>query len=344
MTIPLHTFHDVCRITGIEPARIRFIERLFKEYFGRENGGLQTGCFDEQEIEMLRHIHHRIFHEGEAPNLVHAEFERHRRSLQTIAVTSGKGGVGKTTVSINLAIAMARRGLRTLLFDADMGLGNVHVFAGITPCGSVIDLLEGGASADLLSTGPENIRVLCGGSGSARLADLSSSAIERLGQELLRLGGAFDVLIIDTGAGISSQVTHFLAMADDIVVVTTPNIAATLDAYGVVKVAREKAMRGRIHVLINQADDERQSQAVYEKISLCAARFLQYSPASLGGLTRDAAVEASNQSRNPLLVSQPEHRNAKQFTQIAENLCASRPPSEGGIEPAYFAESGTPAA
>lgn len=309
---------------------------------------MQNTCFDERGINLLRKIHHRIFHEGEQAGSILAELGRNQKHLRTIAITSGKGGVGKTTVSINLAIAMSRRGLRTLLFDADMGLGNVHVFAGITPRGSVIDLLEGRVSTDLISIGPENIHVLCGGSGSARLADLSPSAIERLGHEIIRLAEAFDVLLIDTGAGISSQVTHFLAMADDIVVVTTPNIAATLDAYGVIKVARESAMRGQIHVLINQADDERQGDTVYEKINLCAARFLQYSPASLGCLMRDAAVEMSNQSRKPLLVSQPDHQNAKQITQIAESLCASRPPAasreQGGIEPECLAESGAPAA
>lgn len=345
----LHTLQDASRITGIEPARIRFIEREFKEFLGVCEDGMQDTCFDRRGIALLDNIHRRIFHQGESFSSIRAELGRKRKSLRTIAVTSGKGGVGKTTVSINLAIAMARRGLRTLVFDADMGLGNVHVFAGITPRGTVSDVLEGRAEAeDILSMGPENIHVLCGGSGSAKLADLSFPAIERLGRELAALGEAFDVMLIDTGAGISAQVTHFLAMADDIVVVTTPNIAATLDAYGVVKVARESSMRGRIHVLVNQVDDEEQGRAVCEKISLCAQRFLQYSPLSMGSLTRDPLVEESNQKRHPLLLSQPEHENAARIVRIAEKLCASQPTSLGGereeIAEAFLSESRIPAA
>lgn len=317
-------FHEARRLTGIEPSRIRFIETEFADFFQGTGDGMQSASFDEKGITLLRTIHRLIFEEGKSPFAVREEISRGKRKLRTIAVTSGKGGVGKTTVSLNLAITMASRGLRTLLLDADMGLGNVHVFAGIAPRGSLLDLVEGRtAAADLLSTGPGNIQVLCGNSGSTGMADLPPHAIEQLGRSLARLGEDFDVMIIDTGAGISAQVTRFLAMADDIVVVTTPNIAATLDAYGVIKVAREEAMRGKVHLLVNQADDESEFDAVYEKIRMCSERFLQYSPASLGGMMRDAAVEQSNQSRRPLVLCRPEHQNSELLTQIAADLCAS---------------------
>ena len=206
--------------------------------------------FDARNVDLLRRIHRLLFEQARSPFDIRRELSRDLRRLKIIAVTSGKGGVGKTTVSLNLAIAIAARGQRTLLLDADLGLGNVHVFAGIAPRGSMMDLVEGRQSAqNLLTPGPGNIQVLCGSSGSARLADLPPESIARLGHELAALGEAFDVMIIDTGAGISSQVTRFLAMADEIVVVTTPNIAATLDAYGVIKVMREEAMRGNVHLL-----------------------------------------------------------------------------------------------
>jgi len=344
----LYPIHEVCRMTGIEPSRIRFIETEFEEYFSAHSGGMQTTKFDQRGVDLLKKINQLLFKKGESPFDIRRELDRDLHRLKIIAVTSGKGGVGKTTLSLNLSIAMARRGLRTLLIDADMGLGNVHVFGGITPRGSMLDLIEERSGENILSSGPGDIHVLCGCSGNASMADLSPHALERLAQGLVALGDAFDVMIIDTGAGISAQVTHFLAMADDIVVVTTPNIAATLDAYGVIKVVREEKMRGDIHLVVNQADDEEQAHMVYEKIRLCSERFLQYSPGNLGGMVRDAAVEQSNQSRNPLLLSQPGHPNAKVILQIAESLSAPEPQAackekEGGNF-REFKESTAPAA
>ncbi len=328
--LPLHRLsgaasstHEICRLTGIEPARLRFIEVEFKEFFKQGDDAFGSVIFDHQGIDLLRKIHDALFQQGKSISAIRGELQRTRKKLRTIVVTSGKGGVGKTTVSVNLAIAIARQSPRVLLFDADMGLGNVHVFAGVAPRGTAMDLLEGRAALDqLLVSGPENVQILCGGSGNTKLADLDAGAITRLGRELERANEAFDTLIIDTGAGISSHVTHFLAMADDIIVVTTPNIAATLDAYGVIKVARENSMRGQIHLLVNQADDEKQSLSVHTRISDCAARFLKYTPASLGYLTRDRAVEESNQSRRPLLISNPDHENAGRIRQVAERLGA----------------------
>src|SRR5579862_742274 len=131
------TIEEVTRLTGLEHSKIRFIEREFGEYFA---GG---ASFDIRQIDLLRQIHRLLFEKGESPFAIRRELSRELRRLKIIAVTSGKGGVGKTTVSLNLAIAVAARGLRTLLLDADLGLGNVHVFAGIAPRGSMMDLVDG---------------------------------------------------------------------------------------------------------------------------------------------------------------------------------------------------------
>lgn len=328
----LYSMQEACTLTGIEAARIRYIEWEFKELFG----ALESVAFDDRALALLRRIHHLMFEKGESINAIRSEISPTR--FKAIAVTSGKGGVGKTTVSVNLAIALARRGLRTLVFDADMGLGNVHVFAGISPRGTVLDVVEGRADgASVLSPGPENISVLCGGSGNAKLADADMGMLDRLGREVARIASDFDILLIDTGAGISNQVTHFLAMADEVAVVTTPNIAATLDAYGIIKVVRERAMSGRISLLVNQADDERQSEAVQTRIRDCASRFLQYSPASLGYLFRDRVVEESNQQRRPLLISNPDHENSRRIVRIAETLCAPAADSDSAREPITLA-------
>ena len=192
-----------------------------------------------------------MFLEGKSVAAVRNQFSQSQRSLRVIAVTSGKGGVGKTTVSVNLAVALRAscQDSRILLFDADLGMANVHIFAGVTPRGTLLDVIEGRATmAQILTTGPGGIRIACGASGVAGLADVDERVISRLGDELMGLANDFDILLIDTGAGISAQVMHFLALAHEMIVVTTPNLAAILDAYGVIKVAREgSASRANLH-------------------------------------------------------------------------------------------------
>jgi flagellar biosynthesis protein FlhG len=311
-------------VSGIEPARQQFIEREFADILR-----------DRRDPTLLREIHHALFTEGKPLATVRHQFSPPHRALRVIAVTSGKGGVGKTTVSVNLAVAMAARGLRVLVFDADLGMANVHIFAGVTPRGTVLDVVEGRYElAQVLTPGPGGIQVICGASGISGLADLDPRVIERLGRELTRLGDNFDVLIIDTGAGISAQVMQFLSLAHEMIVVATPNLAATLDAYGVIKVVREGRLTAQISIIVNQTDDESEAGAIFARLSGCAYRFLQFLPSSLGSLRRDRAVEAANQSRQPLVLAQPASENARRFAAMAARL----------VDPAPIAETARPAA
>jgi flagellar biosynthesis protein FlhG len=297
-------------VGGIEPARLQYIEREFSDLLGQRG-----------DAALMKEIHDALFVEGKSIGALRGELQARRHTLRVIAVTSGKGGVGKTTVAVNLAVAFAERGLRVLLFDADLGMANVHIFAGVSPQGTLLDVVEGRATlSQIMTNGPGGVRLVCGASGIAGLADLNLRVVEFLGDELVRLADTFDLLLIDTGAGISSQVMRFVAMAGDIVVVATPNLASTLDAYGLIKVVREARLPGRIHVLVNQSEDEAQALSVVERIRACAQRFLSFCPLHLEGLRHDPAVEAANQSRQPVVLARPRNKNSRRFARIAGQL------------------------
>jgi flagellar biosynthesis protein FlhG len=149
---------------------------------------------------------------------------------------------------------------------------------------------------------------------------------------LLNVATAYDVVLVDTGAGISPAVMHFLGLAEETIVVSTPNIAATLDAYGLIKVAHESRLKTGLHLLVNMADDERQAAAVHERIAGCATRFLQRSVHGLGYLRRDSAVELANQRRRPLILDQPGHANSQTLSRIAASFQI-----QGAIAPARSA-------
>ncbi|HYR57166.1 MAG TPA: hypothetical protein VEO95_00995, partial [Chthoniobacteraceae bacterium] len=126
---------------------------------------------------------------------------------------------------------------------------------------------------------------------------------------------------------------NFLAMADDVIVVSTPNLAATLDAYGVVKVIRETRLAARVHLLVNHADGAAQAEGVLGRISTCARQFLQFEPANLGFLPRDSAIETSGQNRTPLVLAAPEHESARRFSALARQLLDARPATEEPAPP-----------
>lgn len=308
-------------LTGVEPARIRFFQREFRTWFSTAGDGPEESRFEIRELELLRTLERWVFVEGCPLAEVRQRLDSTVRKARVIAVTSGKGGVGKTTVALNLAIALAGSGRRTLLFDADMGMANVHVFAGVNPKHTVVDLLRGrAAAADVLIDGPGGIRVMPGASGLTELADLDPKALASLVQELRRLAAAFDTIVLDTGAGISSRVVEFLRLADEIVVVAIPDIASMLDAYGVIKVAHESRLKGQLRLLVNMVRRGSDPDTVAERICGCARRFLNLELTLLGWLALDDAVQEANQRRQPLVLAQPGSDSAQRLRRMAAEL------------------------
>lgn len=303
----------------IEPARLQFIEANFNDFLGERP--TDSDSMKAWRKDLALWIHERIFEFDDPIATIRAELNQAIQRTRTIAVTSGKGGVGKTTFSVNLAVACAQLGRRVLLFDADFGMANVHIYAGVNPEATLLDVLEGRATVEnVVLPGPGGVHLICGASGNSRLADLSASTLDALGRELLRIALNFDVLIIDTGAGISSAVTHFLGLAQESIVIATPGLASILDAYGVIKLAHETRLATRLHLLVNQAGTQQDAASVRNRIAGCANRFLASALHDFGYLVRDPAFEQSTQDRRPFVLSHPFHHNALHIQTVAKQL------------------------
>lgn len=328
-----YTIREVAQQTGLEESRIRFFERAFAEFFEDGEADITRRAFSQRHVAILRDITELLPLHRNNLSAVRGDLARRHplptQNIKLVTVTSGKGGVGKTTLAVNLAVALAARGARTLLFDADLGLANVHVLAGVNPKATLIELLNGEASIDeIISDGPGGVRAICGGSGISGLADLKPEFVTYLGRELRRMGRLFDVVVIDTAAGITSNVMHFVRIADVIAVVATPNLASTLDAYSMLKVSRQEQVTGRLSLLVNQVADEPQAQHVFDKISSCAQRFLSFAPERIGHLLRDPLVEMSAQRREPFVLAHPQSENSRLLGLVAERVLAAAPAAD----------------
>ncbi|MEX0886476.1 MAG: MinD/ParA family protein [Phycisphaeraceae bacterium] len=230
---------------------------------------------------------------------------------RTLAITSGKGGVGKTTLSVNLAAQLAAMGRRVVLLDADLGTANADVLCNITPTGHLAHVVAGRKSLhQVLTPAPGGFHLIPGASGLAQMAALNDSERDRLLDQLHLLEQAADLLIIDTGAGIGPNVLGFLVAVDEVIVVTTPEPTAITDAYALIKtLTRKRAQAGQdppaARILVNQAADEREARSVYERVAAVCRRFLGFTPRFAGYIPHDPVVPAAVRQRQLFVLEQP---------------------------------------
>jgi flagellar biosynthesis protein FlhG len=301
---------------SLELGRVQFIQQQFADVLARSDSSLAGVGTDR-----IYWIHDRLFQDGWSVEAVQATLLGLQRNLRVIAVTSGKGGVGKTTVSVNLATAFGLIGRRTLVFDGDLGMANVHVFAGVNPRASILDVIDRRITlAQAITRGGHGADFICGASGVSRLANLDQRVLHDLGRTLIQAAADYDVLVIDTGAGIGPATLHLLGLAHEIVIVATPNLAATLDAYGMIKCIHERNFSGQLHLLVNLAEEAKSADAAFSRIAGCARQFLQRPVNPVGVLLHDPRVEEASQSRTPLVLRDPAHPCAIQISRIAAQL------------------------
>ena len=248
-----------------------------------------------------------------------------------VAVTSGKGGVGKTSLAVNLGVMLASRGLRTVLLDADLGLANAQLFLGVRCRYSLADLVRGRAGLEeILVRGAGGLGLIPGGSGLTELADLSDSQAQRLLDVVTRLRRTADVLLLDTSPGVSRTVLRFLEAAHQVLVVATPNLASMLDAYGLLRAAAEQRVAARLDVVVNRVRSPAQAQAVHGKLCRAAGPLLASKPRLLGYVFEDSAVEEAIQAQTPLARLRPEAPAVLCLEELVRRLAGMREEWKGG--------------
>ena len=246
------------------------------------------------------------------------------------AVTSGKGGVGKTTLSLNLGIALSRMGKQVLLVDADLGLANVDILLGASPDLTLHDLLQGRASAlDVIQEGPDGLTILPSATGVAESEAWHPEDQPRLAEELGRLERGFDLILVDTGAGISSKVVDFVLSADRMLVVAVPEPASIADAYAMVKVCWQQRQDLIPGLLVNRARSPREGHELHQKFNQIVDRFLGIEVFSAGYVLEDIAVEQAARTQQPLVVHQAESAAARCIIHLAKALAPLAVPVDG---------------
>ena len=247
--------------------------------------------------------------------------EQHMDRAKVLAVTSGKGGVGKTNIATNLSISLAKCGKQVSIIDADLGLGNLDILMNINSRFNLRDVIDNGKSLDeIICIGPCGVEVVCGGSGFTDLADMDKFKRQRLVNEISKLESNRDVIVIDTAAGIHSSVVGFCQAADHTLVVTTPESTAMADAYAMIKVLSANNYDGRISVVVNMASSVVEGKKVYRQIADVARRFLNYPVYEAGVLCRDDRLTASVKAREPVVISYPKSQVALSLTAMAARL------------------------
>jgi flagellar biosynthesis protein FlhG len=258
------------------------------------------------------------------------------RHARVIAVTSGKGGVGKTNVSVNLAIAIAQRGKRVVLVDLDLGLANADILLDLNSRYNLAQVLAGRKTVEEVTLGAMGgIRVVPGASGVERLANLSDVERATLLSSFEALHRDADYILFDTGAGISRNTTAFLAAADDVVVVTVPEPTAVVDAYAVIKMLSRESDHGDIHILINQCSGREEAEKFANGISVTANKLLNAYVEKLGYIVWDPRVGQAVRQRRPFLLAYPGSPASACLRSVADRLVRPNPRPEASERPGF---------
>lgn len=268
-----------------------------------------------------------------------AQLSTAEHKVRCIAITGGKGGVGKTNISINLATSFSRLNKRVMLLDADFGLANVDVVLGLTPEHNLLHVIENKCSLqDILLDGPENIKIVPASSGIKRMANLNSLEQSGLISAFSEMGDQVDVMIVDTAAGISDSVVHFARAAGEVVVVVCDEPASIADAYALIKVLSRDYAVNKVSVISNQVESKAHGEMLFNQILKVINKYLDVSVSYLGAVPDDAYLKKAVKRQLAVTSAYPRSRSSEAFKEIAKKMNSRKIEefSSGNLE--FFAE------
>jgi len=247
------------------------------------------------------------------------------KTTRIITITSGKGGVGKSNFSLNFAMALQKRGLSVLVFDADISFANIDVLLGTPARYNLIHLLKGEKSIwDIIQTGPNGLQFIAGGSGFKDLVRLSDQEIEYFAQQIGKLNGHVDFIIFDTGAGLSKETVRFITASDETIVVTTPEPTSITDAYALIKMVRSMGHEIPFRLIVNRVADDREGRQTSENMRQVASKYLGIDLPVLGYIPDDTNVSKAVKRQTPLSVAFPDSAAARGIDRIASSFLMER--------------------
>ncbi|MCX7904262.1 MAG: MinD/ParA family protein [Caloramator sp.] len=252
--------------------------------------------------------------------LVNNRASQKKNRFRVITVTSGKGGVGKSSFVVNLAVALKLRGLKVAILDADIGMANVDIMYGVKSKYSLFDLVFKNKSInEIIEVTQEDIKIIPGGSGLKDIVDLDDTQREKLINEFEKLDD-IDVLIVDTGAGVSKTILNFVGISDEVIVITTPEPTALTDAYSLIKIIKNKFEDANINVVVNKVRNIKEARETFEKLSNAVNIFLKSKISYRGFLFEDKRVPLSIIEQRPYLIMYPKAEASMCIMKIASDV------------------------
>ena len=243
------------------------------------------------------------------------------KPAKVFTITSGKGGVGKTNITVNLAVALVEMGYKVGMLDADFGLSNIEILLGVSPKFSLFDFLHKDMSInEILCDGPMGIKFISGGSGVEELMKINAEHLPEIIANLSILDKDFDIILIDTGAGLTDTIVSMALAADEIVLITTPEPTSVTDAYALVKTIAYKDREKAIKIIVNKAENPFEAIDVLSKLIVVAGGFLDLKLQKLGYILSDGVVPKSVKQQQPFILRYPGSQASNSVRRIAESL------------------------
>lgn len=263
-------------------------------------------------------------------NIKHQRKRPPDQGARVVTVTSGKGGVGKTNFAVNFAMALAKKGLRVLIVDADFGLANVDVIMGVTPERDLTWITnEQGELKDVIAEGLGGVSIISGGSGVYDLLNLSEIQLGDVIEKLLKLEDLADVIIFDTGAGVSNNILKLIEASHEVILITTPEPTAIMDAYALVKSIVTRSRGSRLRLVVNRAESVVDAEDALGKFLTVVSQYLKTEVEILGYVLNDPAVGKAVRVQNPFFLQYPRSTASRNIDSIAWKFLDLNPSEQG---------------